>query len=146
MNAWDNDEQVDRSAKAKRHNFARRTLTLSRKQDVKLYAKVLVLFVVVLVYCVTVYTIEHKALGHASGFMPETEVSMTQKVKILQTLETIIAMAIVPATANSFRPGHFATLAEQVRLMTDDLQDMQSSLLFGEGTVKNQHLVTSRIA
>jgi len=110
---------------------------MSKKQDVKLYVKTLILFLAVLAYCVTVYVIEESTLSKAVRFMPETELAMTQMVRVWQTSQITTEMITTPATSSHFRPGHFAHLAEHVRELADSLQDMQSSILFGEGKLPN---------
>ena len=92
---------------------------MSRKQDVKLYVKILILFLAVLAYCVTVYVIEESTLSKAVRFMPETELAMTQMVRVWQTSQITTEMITTPATSSHFRPGHFAHLAEHVRELAE---------------------------
>jgi len=126
---WDERQETKHKGKA----FTRRTMTFSRKSDVKVYVKTGLLFLVVALNCIATYEYEEITLAQSSHFMPEIEVGCAMQVTMSQLMQTVEDAVSVPLLENEFRPMQMPPLAERTELLARQLQEMQENLLFGGG-------------
>jgi len=126
---WDERQETKHKGKA----FTRRTMTFSRKSDVKVYVKTGLLFLLIALYCIATYEYEEITLAESSHFMPEIEVGCAMQVTMRQLMQKVEDAITVPLSVNDFRPMQLPRLADRTKLLADQLQAMEEALLFGGG-------------